>query len=33
MRHLEEALRALDVRVPEEHHARIDVLVEPGANV
>ena len=33
MRHLEEALRAVDVRVPEEHLARIDALVEPGANV
>jgi aryl-alcohol dehydrogenase-like predicted oxidoreductase len=33
MRHLEEALRALDVRVPAEHQARIDALVAPGENV
>jgi aryl-alcohol dehydrogenase-like predicted oxidoreductase len=32
MRHLEEALRALEVRIPDEHLRRIDALVEPGAN-
>jgi aryl-alcohol dehydrogenase-like predicted oxidoreductase len=32
MRHLDEALRAVDVRLPDDHLARIDALVEPGAN-
>jgi aryl-alcohol dehydrogenase-like predicted oxidoreductase len=32
MRHLEDALRALEVRVPEEHAGRIDELVSPGSN-
>jgi aryl-alcohol dehydrogenase-like predicted oxidoreductase len=32
MRHLEESLRALDVRIPDEHAERIDALVEPGSN-
>jgi aryl-alcohol dehydrogenase-like predicted oxidoreductase len=33
MRHLEESLRALDVRIPEAHHAAIDALVAPGTNL
>jgi aryl-alcohol dehydrogenase-like predicted oxidoreductase len=33
MRHLDDALRALDVRIPEEHLARIDAPVAPGTNV
>jgi aryl-alcohol dehydrogenase-like predicted oxidoreductase len=32
MRHLEESLRALDVRIPEEHAEVIDSLVAPGSN-
>jgi aryl-alcohol dehydrogenase-like predicted oxidoreductase len=32
MRHLEDSLRALDVRVPEEHAGRIDELVTPASN-
>ena len=31
-RHLEDALRALDVRIPEEHGTAIDALVAPGTN-
>jgi len=30
MRHLEDGLAALPVRIPDEHLARIDALVEPG---
>ena len=33
MRHLEESLRALDVRIPDAHHAAIDALVAPGTNL
>jgi aryl-alcohol dehydrogenase-like predicted oxidoreductase len=33
MRHLEESLRALDVRIPETHAEAIDALVPPGTNV
>ena len=33
MRHLEESLRALDVRIPEAHGAAIDALVPPGTNL
>jgi aryl-alcohol dehydrogenase-like predicted oxidoreductase len=33
MRHLEDALRATDVRIPEEHADAIDRLVPPGSNV
>ena len=33
MRHLEESLRALDVRIPEAHHAAVDALVAPGTNL
>ena len=33
MRHLEESLRALDVRIPEAHGEAIDALVPPGTNV
>ncbi len=32
MRHLAEALRAVDIRIPEPHLGRIDALVEPGTN-
>jgi aryl-alcohol dehydrogenase-like predicted oxidoreductase len=32
MRHLEESLRAVDVRIPEEHAGAIDALVAPGSN-
>jgi len=32
MRHLDDAIRALDVRIPEEHAGAIDRLVSPGAN-
>ena len=32
MRHLEDALRALDVRIPEAHGTAIDALVAPGTN-
>src|SRR5262245_47667145 len=32
MRHLEESLRALDVRIPDDHLESIDALVEPGSN-
>jgi aryl-alcohol dehydrogenase-like predicted oxidoreductase len=32
MRHLEDALRAPDVRIPEEHAEAIDRLVAPGSN-
>jgi hypothetical protein len=30
MRHLDAALAALSVGIPEEHAARIDLLVPPG---
>ena len=32
MRHLDDAIRAPDVRIPEEHAATIDRLVSPGSN-
>ena len=32
MQHLEDALRALDVRIPEAHGTAIDALVAPGTN-
>ena len=32
MRHLEDALRAVDVRIPEAHAEAIDTLVAPGSN-
>jgi hypothetical protein len=33
MRHLDAALAALNVRIPEEHLARIDQLVPPGTRL
>ncbi len=32
MRHLDDGLRALSVRIPDDHLARIDALVPPGTN-
>jgi aryl-alcohol dehydrogenase-like predicted oxidoreductase len=31
--HLDDTLRAVDVRIPPEHQARIDALVSPGTNL
>jgi len=33
MRHLDGALAALRVKIPEEHYPRIDALVAPGTRV
>ena len=33
VRHLEDGLKALSVKIPQEHRARIDALVAPGTNV
>jgi hypothetical protein len=32
MRHLDDAIRAVDVHIPEENAATIDRLVSPGSN-